>query len=210
VDGAEVVAWRFHYTQANLPHMQTLLRSEVSQQLLALLYLDPDIGTAGSTVRQLARRIGTSEATVSREVTRLVQAGAATEERAGNRRIVRQAPEGPLAFHLAGLLRATIGPEVVLRRLLAGRSDIVRAAIFGSYAARAAGEPGPPPRDIDLLLIGDISFEDGYDLAHAASRELGIEINPVIRTFEEWEDDDTGFAAEVRARPTIDLMSPTR
>ena len=188
--------------------MQTLFRSEVVQQLLALLYLDPDIATSGATVRQLARRIGTSEATASREVSRLVEAGAATEERAGNQRIVRPAPDGPLAFHLAGLLRATIGPEVVLRRHLAGRTDVERAAIFGSYAARATGEPGPPPGDIDLLLIGDLSFEDGYDLAHAVSLELGTDVNPVIRTVAEWENDDTGFAAEVRSRPTIELIGP--
>ena len=189
--------------------MQTLFRSEVVEQLLALLYLDPEIATSGATVRQLARRIGTSEATVSREVSRLVEAAAATEERAGNQRIVRPAADGPLAYHLAGLLRATVGPEVVLRRHLAGRPDIEQAAIFGSYAARAAGEPGPPPGDIDLLLIGDISFEDGYDLAHLVSRELGMEVNPVIRTVEEWENDNTGFAAEVRARPTIVLKGPS-
>jgi DNA-binding transcriptional ArsR family regulator len=188
--------------------MQTLFRSDVVEQLLALLYLDHDIATSGATIRQLARRIGTSEATISREVSRLVQAGAATDERAGNQRIVRPAPEGPLAFHLTGLLRATVGPEVILRRKLAGRADVDRSVIFGSYAARAAGEPGPPPGDIDLLLIGDISFEDGYDLAHAASRELGMEVNPVIRTVEEWEHNDTGFAAEVRARPTIVLKGP--
>jgi DNA-binding transcriptional ArsR family regulator len=194
--------------QATFRDVKTLFRSEVVQQLLALLYLDHAIGTSGATVRELARRIGSSEATVSREVTRLVEAGAATEERAGNQRIVRPAPSGALAFHLAGLLRATVGPEVVLRRQLAGRADVERAAIFGSYAARAAGEPGPAPGDIDLLLVGDISFEDGYDLAHTASRELGREVNPVIRTVEEWESDDTGFAAEVRARPTIVLKSP--
>lgn len=188
--------------------MQTVFRSEVVQQLLALLYLDHDIGSSGATVRQLARRVGTSEATVSREVSRLVEAGAATEQRKGNLRIVRPAPDGALAFHLAGLLRATVGPEVVLGRHLAGRADVEQAIIFGSYAARASGEPGPPPGDIDLLLIGDLSFEDGYDLAHAASRELGMEVNPVIRTVEEWERDDTGFAAEVRARPTIVLKGP--
>lgn len=188
--------------------MQTLFRSEVVQQLLAQLYLDHDIAASGATVRQLARRIGTSEATASREVSRLIEAGAATEERAGNQRIVRPTPDGPLAFHLAGLLRATVGPEVVLRRHLAGRDNIEWAAIFGSYAARAAGEPGPPPGDIDLLLIGDLSFEEGYDLAHEASRELGMEVNPVIRTVEEWKHDDTGFAAEVRERPTVILKSP--
>jgi predicted nucleotidyltransferase len=150
--------------------------------------------------------VGVSEAAVSREVTRLVAIGAASERRAGNQRIVGPGRDSQLTHHLAGLLRATVGPEVVLRRLLADRDDLVRAAIFGSYAARAAGEPGPVPGDVDLLLIGDIPFEDAYDLAHQASIETGMEINPVVRTVAEWEADETSFAAQVDRGPTIELL----
>ena len=129
--------------------MQTLFRSDVVQQLRALLYLDHDIATSGATVRQLARRIGTFEATVSSEVSRLVEVGAATDERAGNQRIVRPAPEGPLAFHLTGLLRSTVGPEVALRRKLAGRADVDRTAPHGPHPGlrrRPQGRRGGAPR----------------------------------------------------------------
>lgn len=186
--------------------MQALFRSDTQQALLALLYLDAEVAGSGATVRELARRIGVSEASVSREVSRLVAIGAASERRAGNQRIVGPGRDSQLTHHLAGLLRATVGPEVVLRRLLAGRNDVARAAIYGSYAARAAGEPGPVPGDVDLLLIGDIPFEDAYDLAHRASVETGMEINPLVRTVTEWETDESGFAAEVDRGPTIELL----
>lgn len=197
-----------HGMQVTFHDMQTLFRSETQEALLALLYLDHEIATSGATIRELARRVGVSEATVSREVTRLVAAGAAQDVRAGNQRIVRPGPESALTHHLAGLLRATTGPEVVLRRLVGDRDDLERAAIFGSYAARAAGEAGAPPGDIDLLLVGEISLEDAYDLAHQASVEIGMEVNPVVRTSAEWEGDETGFAAELRQRPTIELLEP--
>lgn len=101
------------------------------------------------------------------------------------------------------LLRATIDPEIALRQMLRGCTDVERAAVFGSDAARASGEPGPPPSDIDLLLIGDIPFEDGDDLAVTVGRDLDLPVNPVIRTPEEWDNDETGFTAEVQARPKV-------
>jgi predicted nucleotidyltransferase len=185
--------------------MQVLFRSDAQQAILALLYLDDEVATAGATVRDLAHRVGVSEATVSREVSRLVAIGAARERRAGNQRIVSPGPDNQLTHHLAGLLRATAGPEVVLRRLLAGRDDLVRAAIFGSYAARARGEPGPVPGDVDLLLVGDIPLEEAYDLAHEATVEIGMEVNPVVRTAAEWEADETGLGAHRAHRPKLPL-----
>lgn len=185
--------------------MQALFRSEAQVRLLTQLYLRDD-AQSGISVRELARRIGTSEATASREVSRLVSAGAASERRVGNQRLVGPAPDSALTRHLVGLLRAVAGPEVVLRKLVGERTDLERAAIFGSFAARLAGEPGPPPGDIDLLLVGQITFEDAYDLAHLASLELGIEVNPVVRHPDEWDHDTTGFATSVREGPVIDLL----
>lgn len=135
-----------------------------------------------------------------------MSAGAVVERRAGNQRIVARAPDGQLSRHLDGLLRATVGPEVVLRGLVAGRDDLERALIFGSYAARAAGVPGPPPGDIDVLLVGDIAFDDAYEFAAEASRRIGIEVNPVVRSAAEWAADDSGFATSLRAGHTIDLF----
>lgn len=201
--------FHLHAAQASMRIMQTLFRSETEERLLALVYLDP-VCTDGCTVRRLARALGVAESTVSRGVTRLVSAGAVVERRAGNQRLVVRAPDGPLSQHLEGLLRATVGPEVVLRNLVTGRDDLEAALIFGSYAARAAGSPGPPPGDIDVLLIGDIDFDDAYELAEEASRRVGLEVNPVVRSAAEWAADDSGFAVALRARHTIDLLEGVR
>lgn len=196
-------------TQANMRIMQTLFRSATQERLLALVYLDP-VCADGCTVRRLARTLGVAESTVSREVSRLVGAGAVAERRAGNQRIVTRAPDGPLPRHLEGLLRATVGPEVVLRTLVVGRDDLDGALLFGSYASRATGAPGPPPGDIDVLLVGDIGFDDAYELAEEASRRIGLDVNPVVRSTAEWAADDSGFATTLRAGPTIDLLDETR
>jgi len=208
-----VTSWHYplylREMQASLRSMQTLFRSATQERLLALVYLDPACAR-GCTVRRLAGALGVAESTVSREVTRLVRAGALLERREGNQRLVVRAPDGPLSRHLEGLLRATVGPEVVLRNLVADRDDLELALIFGSYAARAAGGPGPPPGDIDLLLVGDIGFDDAYQLAEEASRQLGLEVNPVVRSPTEWADDDSGFATALRAGHTIDLLDESR
>jgi DNA-binding transcriptional ArsR family regulator len=191
--------------QTSMRVMQTLFRSDTQERLLALVYLAP-LCAGGCTVRQLATSLGVADSTVSREVTRLVSGGAVTERRAGNQRIVARAPDSQLSRHLEGLLRATVGPEVVLRGLVAGRDDLDQALIFGSYAARAAGVPGSPPGDIDVLLVGDIPFDDAYEFAEEASSRLGLEVNPVVRSSAEWAADDSGFAAELRSGPMIDLL----
>ena len=46
--------------------------------------------------------------------------------------------------------------------------------IFGSWAARCHQQPGPPPHDLDVLVVGEP--------ARDAEQRLGLPVNPVIRT----------------------------
>jgi hypothetical protein len=68
-----------------------------------------------------------------------------------------------------------------------------------------AGDPGPAPNDVDVLLIGDVDPADGRAAAARATQRLGIEVNVVHRTENEWATDPTGFAEQVKAGPLIDL-----
>jgi predicted nucleotidyltransferase len=52
------------------------------------------------------------------------------------------------------LVTVVLGPAEVLSQELYGLKEISGAAVFGSWAARLAGEPGPSPADIDLLVVG--------------------------------------------------------
>jgi hypothetical protein len=51
--------------------------------------------------------------------------------------------------------------------------------IFGLWAARLAGMRGPP-RDIDVLVVGDTPHGDLHTLAATAGKELGQEVNIAV------------------------------
>src|SRR5487761_252928 len=54
------------------------------------------------------------------------------------------------------MLRSSVlRPRVVIAEEFARIPGISRLLIFGSWAARHSGEPGPVPNDIDVLVVGD-------------------------------------------------------
>ena len=55
---------------------------------------------------------------------------------------------------LTQIIMLTFGPRAVIHEEFANLAAD-RVVIFGSWAARLSGEPGPPPADIDALVIGD-------------------------------------------------------
>lgn len=151
-----------------------LLRSPLLGELLAWMYLHPD---RTYSITDLARRFGASQSTISREADRLVATGLILEERRGNLRLLQASLDGPLARPLTELLTLTYGPASVLGELLATVDGVDEAYIYGSWAARHAGEPGPPPRDVDVLIVGDADDDDLFDAARTAERRLGREVN---------------------------------
>src|ERR1700678_2568162 len=126
----------------------------------------------------MAKLVGFSQATVSREADRLLDGGLIEERRVGRSRLIRAAANTILTRPLTDLLAATFGPIPVLTEPLAGVVGVTEAYIYGSWAARYAGEAGPLPRDIDVLVVGDADPDDVYDAARAAETRLGREVNP--------------------------------
>ncbi len=145
--------------------------------------------------------------TVHSEASRLVEAGFAADSRRGNVRLLRAATGTPVSRPLTDLLAATYGPLPVLTDLLAGQPGVSAAFIYGSWAARYSGEPGPVPADVDVLVVGTADRDDLDDVARAAQDRLGRPVN--IRRIAEaaWADPDPGnaFLASVRQRPLIEL-----
>ena len=76
-----------------------------------------------------------------------------TELRSG-RRSVWAATTSPIFDELRSILLKTVGPKAVLEQQLARSRGLERALIYGSWARRYHGEPGPFPQDIDLMVIG--------------------------------------------------------
>jgi DNA-binding transcriptional ArsR family regulator len=181
-----------------------ILRSPLVGELLAWLYLHPDLSCS---VAELARRFKVSQSTASREANHLVKAGLVREERRGNLRLLQADPANPLARPLTELLALTYGPAAVMAELLAPVDGVDEAYIYGSWAARYAGEAGPPPRDVDVLVVGDADDDDLADAAGSAERQLGREVNIHRVSAAAWRSPGNDpFLTSVRSRPSYPIV----
>jgi DNA-binding transcriptional ArsR family regulator len=183
-----------------------ILRSPLLGELLAWIFLHPD---ETCSVTDLATRFGTSQSTVSREADRLVATGLINEVRRGNLRLLQANVDSPLARPLTELLTLTYGPATVLGELLASVPGVDEAYIYGSWAARSSGEPGPPPRDVDVLVIGEADEDDIFDAARTAERRLGREVNIHRVAADAWRaPGDDPFLTSIRSRPLVPIDLP--
>jgi hypothetical protein len=181
-----------------------LLRSRVQGDLLALLYLRPD---REYSLTEAAARIGASVKAVHQEASRLVEAGLLVDRRVGNVRLVRAAVDTPLTRPLTDLLAVTYGPLPVLTDALAVVPGVERAFIYGSWAARYQGEPGPVPDDVDVLVIGTADADDLDAVAQQAQRRLGRPVNIRRVRPARWQrSDGDPFLQSVRERPLVELQ----
>jgi predicted nucleotidyltransferase len=186
------------------PPLLPLLRSQAQGELLALLYLHPD---REYSLTQAAGLIGVSVKTVHAEASRLVAAGFVSDSRRGNVRLLRAVTGTPVSRPLTDLLAVTYGPLPVLTDLLAGLPGVSAAYIYGSWAARYAGEPGPVPGDVDVLVVGTADRDDLEDAARTAQDRLGrpVDVRRVAPAAWAGADPDNAFLASVRQRPLIEL-----
>ncbi|MBO0802262.1 MAG: nucleotidyltransferase domain-containing protein [Nocardiopsaceae bacterium] len=185
-----------------------LLRSRVTGALLALLYLHPD---RDYSLTEAAKVIGASPKVMSTEADRLVASGLVRETRRAQSRLLQAETGGPIARPLTDLLAVTYGPLPVLSDLLSGVTGVETAYIYGSWAARYLGEPGPVPHDVDVLVVGTADEDDLYDIAHESESRLGREVNITAISPQYWEAPDPAdsFMRHVRERPLVKLeLSP--
>jgi predicted nucleotidyltransferase len=188
------------------PALLPVFRSQHQAELLMWLLLHPDQEYG---VSDLAQRLDVPLPTLHREVVRLDGAGLITSRTLGRNRLLRANTDHPAAPALTQLLEVTFGPRVVVAEEFAipGAQQVV---IFGSWAARYAGEVGPPPRDIDVLVVGKANRADVYEAADRAQAKLGIEVNPVVRSVKQWDDPSDALVAQIKASPFIVVLDRER
>jgi predicted nucleotidyltransferase len=188
--------------QAKPPPLLPLLRSRLQADLLTLILLQPD---REWSLTELAERVGASVATAQREVTRAEQAGVATSRRLGNTRLVRTG-RSPLTEPLTELLLRSFGPKQVLAEELGQIAGIDAAYVYGSWAARYAGEEGRSPSDIDVMVIGKPDRDELDDAAQRAASRLAREVNVTIRSADWWAASDDAFHRQIAASPLVQIL----
>lgn len=180
-----------------------VFRSQHQAELLMWLLLHPEHEYG---VTDLAARVGVPLSTLHREVNRLDRSGLVASRTQGRNRLIRANVEHPAAEPLAQLLEITFGPRAVIAEEFStvGAEQVV---IFGSWAARYQGQEGPPPRDVDVLVVGEVDRARVYDAADRSSARLGIEVNPVVRSAEQWADPRDGLVAQVKESAHLTVLA---
>ena len=189
--------------RSRAPDLLPLFRSRHQADLLAWLYLHPD---REYTATELASRFGIALTTVVREAHRLVEAGLVRDRTVGRSRLLSAATDHRAAAPLTQLLAVSFGPQPVLEDIFRGLKGVQSVHIYGSWAARYLGVPGPPPGDVDVLVVGAPARADVYAASDAAQEKLGMPVNPTIRTVAQWEQASDGLVAEIRASPLVTVF----
>jgi predicted nucleotidyltransferase len=157
------------------------LFGKTRQAVLALLY-----GRADSSfyTKQILDAVNIGRGTVQRELKNLTDTGIITREVQGRQVYYRANSRCPIFDELRIIVRKTFGMADVIRQSLATNADRIRVAfIFGSVARSTDDRRS----DIDLMVVGKISFGDVVSLLTPAEKELGREVNPVVYPIAEFK-----------------------
>jgi predicted nucleotidyltransferase len=164
-----------------------LLFGAYRRQVLSLLLLRPD---ESFYVREIGRLTGVPAGSLHRELKALTGAGLLVRSAAGNQVRYQASRRCPIYEELAAIFRKTAGLADVLRELLSPLATRISLAfIFGSIAQAKAKATS----DIDLLVVGSVSFPAVVDACHLGRERLGREVNPVVMS-------KAAFHAKQRAR----------
>jgi predicted nucleotidyltransferase len=157
------------------------LFGKTRQAVLALLY-----GRADSSfyTKQILDAVKIGRGTVQRELKNLTDTGIIIREVQGRQVYYRANTRCPIFDELKSIVRKTFGVADVIRQSLAINADKIRVAfIFGSVARSTDDRRS----DIDLVVVGKISFGDVVSLLTPAEQKLGREVNPVVYPIAEFK-----------------------
>ena len=169
--------------------MGTKLRSQTSalfgntrSALLTLFY-----GHAESSfyIRQLARTVGAGHGALQRELKALTDLGLIVRSRQGNQVLYRANRKSPIFIEMKHLIAKTVGVHDAIRSALAPLASHIHIAfVYGSIARQQEQASS----DIDLMVLGDISFGEMVLALSAVQKTLAREINPTIYPVNEFKE----------------------
>ena len=157
------------------------LFGKTRQAVLALLYGRED---SSFYTKQILDAVKIGRGTVQRELKNLTDTGIITREVQGRQVYYRANEKCPIFNELKSIVRKTFGVADVIRQSLSTVADKIRVAfIFGSNARSADDRKS----DIDVMVVGAISFGDTVNLLSTAEEKLGREVNAVVYPISEFK-----------------------
>lgn len=157
-------------------------------------------------MKEILRLTGMGVATIKRELDRMLAAGILQMTKIGNQHHYQANPECPIYAELITIIKKTIGLTEPIRLALSPLSEKIDwAFVFGSIASGKESSTS----DIDLMIIGDVSFTQAANALYSVQEVLGREVNPKIFRKKEWaklEKDNDAFIKDVMSKPQMDVI----
>jgi len=179
------------------------LFTKTQQRVLGLLFSRPDRSFYTNEIMRLA---SVGRGTVSRELSRLADAGLLRVTREGNQLHYQANPQSTIYHELSAIVKKTFAVGDVIRDAMLPLEDRIASAFI--YGSLASGQEGAYS-DIDVMIVGDPSFTEVVNALYPAQEVLGREINPKLYHVDEWvhrRNEGDAFIKDVLAKPRIDLM----
>lgn len=144
------------------------------QAVLTLLYSRADEEHLQESLIQLA---GQGRGAVQRELAFLAHAGVVKRTVRGRQVYFQANAQSPIYQELRGLVVKTSGIADVLRGALEPLRDRIAVAFVYGSIAKGAERRGS---DVDVMVIGDLSFGEASKALGQAQKAIGREINPSV------------------------------
>ncbi len=150
------------------------LFGKTRQTLLSLLYGRADEAHLQESLIQLA---ALGRGTVQRELEFLTRAGVVRRMVRGRQVYFQANPDSPIYQELRGLVTKTGGVADALRAALAPLAERIRTAfIYGSVAKGKERSAS----DVDVMVIGEVSFSETAEALGRTQHAIGREVNPSV------------------------------
>ncbi len=173
-----------------VPEMSTApYKEDISQTLfgktrravLSLLYSHVD---EAFYLRQIVRVAGVGLGAVQRELKLLSDAGIIQRIVRGRQVYYQANPQCPVFGELKALVIKTVGIAAIVQAALAPLADRIRIA--GIYGAIARSEEHRGS-DVDLLVVGKVTFAEIVSALDQAQKTINREINPTVYPVDEFQ-----------------------
>lgn len=181
----------------------SFLFPEYRQKVLGLLLLHPE---TRYHVREIARLTNTVAGSLHRELSKLAKAQVLIREVSGNQVYYQANSAFPIFDELASILRKTSGLVDILANALSPLAEKIAVAfVFGSVGSGTENSGS----DVDVLIIGELSFADAVTALYSAQASIGREINPKIYKKAEWKklvNNKNAFVQEIMSKPKLFII----
>lgn len=154
--------------------LSEILFGKTRQAVLSLLYGHAD---ESFYLRQILRVVGGGMGALQRQINALVDAGLVTRIHKGKQIYYQANVQSPVYGELKSIIIKTAGIGDILKIALAPLAQQIDCAFIYGSVARGTEKADS---DVDVVVVGDITFSDVVAVLSPVQETIGREINPTV------------------------------